>query len=150
MLRRRKLSKKQPVADINIVPYVDVMLVLLVIFMITAPLLTEGVNVQLPQAQAKILSKEEQQPIVISVDEMGLYYLNIAEKPQQPLNPQALLTRVMAELRIAQEQKQQRTVLVKGDALVNYGKVVGAMVLLQQAGVDQVGLMTQTPPGVAG
>jgi len=125
------------------VPYIDVMLVLLVIFMITAPLLSQGVKVDLPNAKAKAISVKEKAPVIVSVDKQGQYYLNISQQPNIPLLPQQLITKIAAELTVAKQDGQHLTVLVKGDKAVNYEKVVQAMVLLQQAGVEKVGLMTQ-------
>ena len=139
-------QKRKPIADINVVPYIDVMLVLLVIFMITTPLLSQGVKVDLPQAQAQTLSGSQQQPIIVTVNSKGQYFLNIANDPQQAIAPQALATRVAAELQIARQAHEKRLVLVKGDKEVDYGKVVQAMVLLQHAGAGTVGLMTNSPP----
>lgn len=138
-------TRKHRMAEINVVPYIDVMLVLLVIFVITAPLLSQGVNVRLPQADAKAIASKEHLPIIVSIDNKGLFYLNIMDNASAPLNEQELVNRVAAELAIAHQNNQNRMVLVKGDEDVPYGRVVGAMVLLQKAGVDQVGLMTQSP-----
>lgn len=149
----RKRERKRPIAEINVVPYIDVMLVLLLIFMITAPLLTEGVQVNLPQAQAKTLSKEQQEPIVLSVDAQGHYFLNISEHPEEPMESNDIANRVAAELLVAKQAGQKRPVMVKGDQAVDYGKVVQAMVLLQAAGAKSVGLITApggTPPVSAG
>jgi len=134
-------QRRKPMSEINVVPYIDVMLVLLVIFMITAPLLTQGVKVSLPQAKANAIS-ESNQPIIVSVDAKGQYFLNVANNPNDPITPQALATRVAAELQIAKQTHKNRLVLVKGDRNVDYGKVVQAMVLLQHAGAQSVGLMT--------
>jgi biopolymer transport protein TolR len=126
-------------AEINVVPYIDVMLVLLIIFMVTAPLLQQGVEVDLPTAGAKVLPAAPKPPMVVSVNQQGEYFLNIMEQPNTLLSASALALRVAAELRL----DPQRKVLVKGDQKVDYGKVVGAMVLLQQAGAPSVGLVTQ-------
>ena len=142
-MKNRFRNQKGPLAEINVVPYIDVMLVLLVIFMITAPLLMQGVNVNLPQAAAKALSPKESSPIIVSVDREGNYFLNIADRPEDPISSQNLVNRVAATLQIAKEQHQEREVYVKGDRAVDYGKVVQAMVLLQRAGASRVGLMTQ-------
>lgn len=138
----RPRIKKRPIAEINVVPYIDVMLVLLVIFMITAPLLTQGVNVNLPQAKAKALAAKDQTPLVVSVNSRGDYFLNLSSQPLQPLNPQQLMSQVSAYLLLAKERHQHRPVYVKGDRSVNYGRVVQAMVMLQKAGADDVGLIT--------
>lgn len=139
-------GKKRALADINVVPYIDVMLVLLIIFMITAPLLTQGVNVHMPEAKAKVIDAPEQKPMIISVDEQGNYYLNISSTPTVPMSPKQLAVRVAAELQVAQKQGKKEAVYVKGDEHVDYGKVVGAMVMLQQAGVADIGLVTEPPP----
>ncbi len=138
---------KRPMSEINVVPYIDVMLVLLVIFMVTTPLLSQGVDVKLPQAAAKPLTSNTQDPIIVSVNAKGNYFLNIADNPDVPIAPQQLATRVAAQLQLDRQQGKSQSVLVKGDQDVNYGKVVTAMVLLQRAGAEGVGLMTQTPPG---
>lgn len=140
-LLNKRGGRKRPMAEINVVPYIDVMLVLLVIFMITTPLLSQGVKVDLPRAAAQPLSAKNAEPIIVSVDAQGNYYLNIAKQAAQPLNASELIAQVTAALNIEKE----RQVLVKGDQHVDYGKVVQAMVLLQQAGAATVGLMTQTP-----
>jgi len=139
-------KRQQRMAEINVVPYIDVMLVLLVIFVITAPLLSQGVNVNLPQAEAKAIASKDNLPIIVSVDNKGLFYLSISDNPNTPLSEQVLVNRVAAELSIAQQKNQNRMVLVKGDQDVAYGRVVDAMVLLQKAGAEQVGLMTHSPP----
>jgi biopolymer transport protein TolR len=140
-----KTNRRRPIAEINVVPYIDVMLVLLVIFMITTPLLSQGVKVDLPKAQAQALSAKKSEPIIVSVDAQGNYYLNIASNPAQPIPAITLKKRVAAELAASAQSDQQRPVLVKGDKNVDYGKVVQAMVMLQQAGAESVGLMTETP-----
>ena len=142
-MRKLRRERKRPLADINVVPYIDVMLVLLVIFMATAPLLAQGVKVNLPQASAQSVSSKDQEPLVVSVDAQGNYYLNISANPNQPLDQQTLQNQVSAALQTAQQKGQERQVLVKGDQNVDYGKVMQAMVLLQQAGAPSVGLVTQ-------
>ena len=144
--QNRGNRKKGPIAEINVVPYIDVMLVLLVIFMITTPLLTQGVKVALPQAKANSLADTHQMPLVVSVDKAGKYYLNIASKPNKPMTARALVNLVAAHLQLAKEAQTTRQVMIRGDADVDYGKVVYAMALLQQAGVKYVGLITETPP----
>lgn len=131
-----RYKKRQLVSEINIVPYVDVMLVLLVIFMATAPMLTQGVQVDLPQASAEQLPQEQKPPLVVSVDAAGALYLDASK---EAMDPEALAIRVQALLKL----DPKRTVLVKGDQNVDYGKVMGAMVLLKRAGAPKVGLMTQ-------
>lgn len=131
--------------DINVVPYIDVMLVLLIIFMITAPLLTQGVKVELPKAGAEPLDPEMLKnsiPLVLSVDHEGRLYLNIGGNPQAPLDPEIVAARATAALR----RNPLLPVLVKADSRVEYGRVVQAMVILQQAGATKVGFITDPLP----
>lgn len=134
-------KKLRPMADINVVPYIDVMLVLLVIFMITAPLLTQGVSVELPQAEAEAMSGETDETLVVTVTAEGNYYLNVGEQTDQPIDHQLLVTKVAAVLR----HRPKTPVMVRGDTHVEYGKVVVAMALLQKAGAPSVGLITESP-----
>jgi biopolymer transport protein TolR len=123
-------------AEINVVPYIDVMLVLLVIFMITAPLLTQGVKVDLPQANARPVDNPDQETLVVTVDRKGKYFLDDRE-----IEADALVTKVAAILRL----RPQTPVLIRGDRNVAYNEVVKAMVLMQAAGAPSVGLVTQSP-----
>ena len=134
-------TRKKPMSEINVVPYIDVMLVLLVIFMITAPLLTQGVSVDLPQASAEALSKDAEEPLIVSVDAQGNYYINVGEDPDSPIDGDKMTTMVAAVLR----HKPGTPVMIKGDRNVQYEKVVNAMTLIQSAGVQSVGLITRTP-----
>jgi biopolymer transport protein TolR len=133
--------RKRRIAEINVVPYIDVMLVLLIIFMVTAPLLTEGVQVELPQTFAKTMAKDQEEPVVVSVDAKGLYYINIGDNIDKPLSVENLITRVAAIMR----HRPGQGIYIKGDKSVNYGAVVSIMAQLQQAGVAKVGLITETP-----
>ena len=128
-------------AEINVVPYIDVMLVLLVIFMITAPLLNQGVKINLPQAPAKPIENQSQDPLIVEVDAKGRFYLNYGDNQDKPLDSATLVNRVNAVLRY----RPGVAVLVRGDRAAAYGDVVVAMALLQKAGVDDVGLMTDPP-----
>jgi biopolymer transport protein TolR len=127
---------RRAIAEINIVPYVDVMLVLLVIFMVTAPLLTQGVQVDLPQAKADPLPQDQKPPLVITVDAKGVLFL---DQSKIPLDPKQLADMVQVALR----KDPQRAVLVRGDKNVDYGHVMNAMVMLKRAGAIKLGLMTQ-------
>jgi biopolymer transport protein TolR len=132
-------------SDINVVPFIDVMLVLLVIFMITTPLLTQGVKVDLPKTAANTINDKQKEPLIVTVDSSGNYYLNLADKPDQPVTARVLSH--LAEIQLTTPQgATQRPVLVRGDKNVNYGKVMEAMVLLQHAGAKSVGLVTQPAP----
>ncbi|MCW8922329.1 MAG: protein TolR [Gammaproteobacteria bacterium] len=133
--------KRRAVAEINVVPYIDVMLVLLIIFMITAPLLQQGVEIDLPQASANPLPPEQREPVVLTVSKTGEYFLNVGEKIDEPISEEVLVHRVAAVVKY----QPKTPVLVRGDKNVDYGSVTNAMVLLQTAGVEKVGLMTDQP-----
>lgn len=137
----RHRVRRRPMSEINVVPYIDVMLVLLVIFMITAPLLTQGVKVDLPQADAEPLDVETQEPLVVTVDAARNYYVNYGENQGLPVEPQVLAARVGALLR----HRPGLAVVVRGDENVPYGDVVILMTILQRAGAPSVGLMTEAP-----
>jgi biopolymer transport protein TolR len=134
--RRRRLM-----GDINVVPYIDVMLVLLIIFMITAPLLTQGISVDLPKAAAQPLDPDllrDNEPLILSIDMNGNFFLNIGDTPDEPVDDQAVLDRTAAIIR----RNAGTPVLVKADESVPYGRVVSGMVLLQQAGAAKIGFIT--------
>lgn len=130
--------KRRTIAEINVVPYIDVMLVLLVIFMVTAPMINQGVEVDLPTANAKPLAKDTNLPIIVSVNHQGQLFLNISPDPSSPIHAVKLQTEVAAAL----IRDKKRPVMVKADKRVSYNTVLDAMVLLQQAGVPSVGLET--------
>jgi biopolymer transport protein TolR len=127
------------VSDINVTPMVDVMLVLLIIFMITAPLLTQGVKVDLPRAATEPLEAQTIPPLVLSVDRAGRLYLNVGPQPQQPLDDATVAVRATATL----QRNPATQVLVKADSAVAYGRVVQALVILQRAGARSVGFITE-------
>jgi biopolymer transport protein TolR len=133
------MKKRKLMAEINVVPYIDVMLVLLIIFMVTAPLLTQGIKVELPKAGAEpIEDVSNQPPLVVSVDAAGNLYINVGDDEDEPVTGRDIVARVAAVLR----NRPNTPVLVKADRAVAYGNVVGAMVLLQQGGAENVGFVT--------
>ncbi len=133
------MRKRRAVSEINVVPYIDVMLVLLIIFMVTAPLLKQGVDVDLPTAPANPLDAESPEPIVVTVDKSGLMFLNIAIDPDSQISAEALVKQVKSAL----TREPKRPVMVRGDANGPYQNVVATLVLLQQADVGSVGLVTE-------
>jgi biopolymer transport protein TolR len=133
------LQKRKLMGEINVVPYIDVMLVLLVIFMVTAPLLTQGIEVELPKAGAEpIDSAADQLPLILSVDEAGNLYLSVGDDEDEPVDAKTIVANVRAILK----NSPDTPILVKADRGVEYGYVVGAMVLLQQGGAENVGFVT--------
>jgi len=135
----RRQNRRKPMAEINVVPYIDVTFVLLIIFMITAPLVQTGVEVDLPQAEAKTVDTQEIPPLIISVDKQGQYFIDVGDDTNEPVAAGELLIRVAAVLR----QQPETQVYIRGDKQVDYGKVVSVMSALKNAGVKAVGLMTQ-------
>lgn len=131
-------------SQINVVPYIDVMLVLLIIFMVTAPLLQQGVEIDLPEAPAETLPEvaEQREPLIVSVDREGRYYLNRGDEREQALSVEDL----SGQVREALTEEPDLPIYVRGDEQAGYGQVVRAMVLLQQAGAQGVGLITDSSP----
>ncbi|HEY7885829.1 MAG TPA: protein TolR [Cellvibrionaceae bacterium] len=133
--------KKKPMAEINVVPYIDVMLVLLVVFMVTAPMLMQGVKVDLPQAPSAPIDEQSDEPLIVSIDQAGNYFIELGGEPKQskPLDViTGMVEKVLAE-------NPQTAVLVWGDSAVDYGRVVSLMTRLQSAGATSVGLVTDPP-----
>ncbi len=132
-------KKRKPLAEINVVPYIDVMLVLLVVFMVTAPLLMQGVKVELPKTASQVMNTDDDEPIIVSIDQNGAYYINLGKEPKQskPLKDvTSMVTKILAD-------KPQTPVLVWGDTKVEYGLIVSLMSDLQTAGAPGVGLVTE-------
>ncbi len=136
----RTRKKRKPMSEINVVPYIDVMLVLLIIFMVTAPMLMQGVKVELPQANADPVENQDSEPVIVSVDAAGQLFLNLGQE-EQVLSLATIKDRVAAVMR----RSPQKPVMVWGDQAVPYGEVVTVMVALQEAGAPSVGLVTETP-----
>jgi biopolymer transport protein TolR len=142
MLKRtRSRQRRRPMAEINVVPYIDVMLVLLVIFMVTAPLITQGVKVALPQETAGGIPSPTTESLIITVDEFGDYYIDIGDEKNAPASEQILFDRI----RVVLEYTPGTPILVRADHRVDYGRVVRAMVVAQAAGAPEVGLVTVPP-----
>ncbi|MFT5133938.1 MAG: biopolymer transport protein TolR [Gammaproteobacteria bacterium] len=137
----RNRVRKRPISDINVVPYIDVMLVLLIIFMITAPLLSQGVKVDLPQIPSQAMPATDKEPVVVSVDATGNFFINYGDNQDKPVTADTLANRINALIKY----QPGIPVFVKGDTSVPYGRVVELMALLQSAGVDGVGLVTESP-----
>ncbi len=138
MIRRQK-KKHALNAEINVVPYIDVMLVLLIIFMVTAPLLTEGVKLDLPQASADPVDAKDTEPLIVSMDVDGRYYLNIGGDDLTAITADDVHTRVTKILR----SNPQKMILVRGDKNVTYQQIISLMTLIQSAGAPSVGLVTE-------
>lgn len=140
--RFRRGHRKPPIAEVNVLPYIDVMLVLLVIFMVTAPVLTQGVNVDLPEVTSEpVKTDQDLEPLVVSVDADGRYYLELGADSKEPLT----LTVAIEQVARLKRQNPDLPVLVRGDRRVPYGDIVVLMSELQNAGVTQVGLISRPP-----
>ena len=137
-LSHQSRRRRKRMAEINIVPYIDVMLVLLIIFMVTAPMLNLGADIQLPQSAAKAL-QDEKQPVLVSVQQDGTVYLTLGKSAREQVDNDTLVKDVSAFVK----QDPKVSVLLGGDKRVDYGRVNQVLGLLQQAGVVKVGLMSQ-------
>lgn len=135
------MRPRRAVAEINVVPYIDVMLVLLVIFMATAPLLMQGVEVDLPKASSTPVSDSDAEPLIVSIDAQAKLYLNLGASDDQALSIETVRQRVGTVLK----RNPEKAVMVWGDAAVPYGEVVSLMSELQAAGAPSVGLVTEAP-----
>ena len=141
MNKSKLMPRRKPVSEINVVPYLDVMLVLLVVFMITAPMLVQGVKVELPDADAKpIEMSQKDEMVIVSIDDKGTFYLNVGGDPKRPKSKEQV-TDIVSKI---VKEKPKTTVLIEGDSRVPYGIVVTIMALLQKAGVPNVGLITES------
>lgn len=137
----RRNNRRKPMSEINVVPYIDVMLVLLIIFMVTAPMLMQGVKVELPEAAALPVGEQSDEPLIVSVKADGSYYLNLGRDQETSQSLGVVQDKVSKIMR----RKPKTTVLVWGDKTVPYGEVVALMAALQAAGAPSVGLVTENP-----
>ena len=133
-------KRRKPMAEINVVPYIDVMLVLLVIFMISAPLLTQGVKIDLPQAETEMLNVKPTETAVVKVDVQGQYHLTFGTGKESPVTREGLVAQIKNKLM----EKPNLSILVAGDKEVRYIYIMDVLALLSQAGIPNVGLMTKS------
>lgn len=134
-------KKRRPVAEINVVPYIDVMLVLLIIFMATAPLITHGVKVDLPKmVESELVETNDEPPVIASIDAQGQYYLSVNANPDAPIDAIELVSLIQLQL----ENNPKTAFMIKGDGKVSYQEVLSLMNVLKEAGVPSVGLMTES------
>jgi biopolymer transport protein TolR len=136
-----RAGRRRPVAEINVIPYIDVCLVLLIIFMVTAPMMQSGVEVSLPQAEAKTIEPKDTPPAVVSIQADGTLYLDVNGEGEQRIADSALVERL---LQVVAENRETQ-VFIRGDSAVPYGRVVDIMAAIKRAGILSVGLMTRPP-----
>ncbi len=134
-------KRRHLLAEMNVVPYIDVMLVLLVIFMVTAPMLTQGIKVELPEISSDSINVDSAEPMIVSIKRNGDYWLKQGDKPDQQMK----LADLTQTLQAVQQKHPKMQVLLNGDKNVPYGDVVKLMASLQQANILRVGLLTETP-----
>ena len=141
-----RVKNRRLMGQMNVVPYIDVMLVLLVIFMITAPMLQQGITVELPEVDASPLPPdvlENNEPLILSVNAEGQYFLNLGVDPDAPVSDEEVLTTTAAIVR----RNSETPILIKGDQRVDWGSIARGMALLQEAGATGIGVMTDPPEG---
>ena len=137
----RRHNRRKPMSDINVVPYIDVMLVLLIVFMVTAPMLMQGVKVELPKASTVPVGQKNDEPLIVSVKADGSFFINLGKDKETSQSLNVVQDKVSKILR----RKPETTVLVWGDKSVPYGNVVELMAARQAAGAPSVGLVTENP-----
>ena len=138
----RRSKNRRLMGQMNVVPYIDVMLVLLIIFMITAPMLQQGINVDLPDVDSATLDAELMQQneiLILSIDAAGAFYLNLGADPEAPVDDQNVLTTTAAIVR----RNPETPVVIKGDEAVDFGRVAYGLALLQRAGATGIGILTE-------
>ena len=138
-------TKRKPMSEINVVPYIDVMLVLLVIFMATAPLLTQGVIVDLPEAASEPVPQDQQDPLVISINSDGAIFLNIGLDQKDQKRSRVTIFSLSEQAGKILRERSDLPVYVRADQKLQYGSVVEVMTVLQKAGAESVGLITEPP-----
>ena len=148
MIELPKRARPDTNADINIVPYIDVMLVLLVIFMMTTPIIEQGIEVDLPEAPATMVEYEDKQPTVITIDKDGNYYINSMMDPgiEDPGNTEVVSLNVVVNQVLARREIwPDMQVFVRGDVEADFGKVLGVIAELEYKGIEKLGFMTENP-----
>lgn len=141
-MRTHRHIRKKPMSEINVVPYIDVMLVLLIIFMVTAPLLQQGIEVELPKADAvPVVHDTNDEILVINVDKDGKLYSQVGERPKEPIS----LEELKAQMLVFQQRKPNQPIYFGGDANAKYGDVIGFFAILKEVGKDKLFLMTESP-----
>ncbi len=142
-------TRRKPMSEINVVPYIDVMLVLLVIFMATAPLLTQGVVVDLPEAPSEAIDSEQGDPLVVSMRRDGAIFMNLGMQDAEDEGTRVTVFSLQEQAGKILRARTDTPVYIKADQALDYGQVVGVMTVLQQAGAKSVGLITD-PPTIGG
>ena len=137
--RSGRAGRRKPMAEINVVPYIDVSLVLLIIFMITTPLLQTGVDVDLPQAESKAVEAGKSPPVIVTIKTDGALFVDVGDHQDQPVDKDGLREKTLTAIK----DQPARPVLIRGDSAAEYGKIIQVMAALKKAGVPRVGLMTQ-------
>jgi biopolymer transport protein TolR len=133
---RSRRGRKRVMAEINVVPYIDVTLVLLIIFMITAPLVTQSVQVELPKVASVVAEPSEEEPVNVTIDKQGQVYIDIGDNPETPVDEESMVTRLAAVMKY----KPTTQIYLSGDTAVNYGRVLEVFAALNSAGIQNVGL----------
>jgi len=146
-MQTNRNQRRKPMAEINVVPLIDVMLVLLIVFMVTTPLITQGVKVDLPQANSEVVEEDEEQSLVVSINAEGMYFISLGESTQE--NPEPVPLELLGEnVAKIMAANPEVPVFLEADAVINYGVVMSLLSTLESAGTKGVRLITQPPNGV--
>ena len=146
-MQTNRTQRRKPMAEINVVPLIDVMLVLLIVFMVTTPLITQGVKVDLPQANSEVVEEDEEQSLVVSINAEGMYFISLGESTQE--NPEPVPLEMLGEnVAKIMAANPEVPVFLEADAVINYGVVMSLLSTLESAGTKGVRLITQPPSRV--
>ncbi len=146
-MQSNRTQRRKPMAEINVVPLIDVMLVLLIVFMVTTPLITQGVKVDLPQANSEVVEEDEEQSLVVSINAEGMYFISLGESTQE--NPEPVPLELLGEnVAKIMAANPEVPVFLEADAVINYGVVMSLLSTLESAGTKGVRLITQPPSRV--
>ncbi len=146
-MQTNRTQRRKPMAEINVVPLIDVMLVLLIVFMVTTPLITQGVKVDLPQANSEVVEEDEEQSLVVSINAEGMYFISLGESTQE--NPEPVPLELLGEnVAKIMAANPEVPVYLEADAIINYGVVMSLISTLESAGTKGVRLITQPPSRV--
>lgn len=146
MKPRTPHPRRRPIAEMNLIPYIDVMLVLLVIFMVATPLIMQGIQVTLPEAASPTLQPKDNKPLIVSVNATGQYYINLSPHPREPIAANQLASVLRPLIAKRQQAHEEETIYIQGDKTLPYGQVMALITHIEQAGGHHIALMTENAP----
>lgn len=146
MKPRQPHPRRRPIAEMNLIPYIDVMLVLLVIFMVATPLIMQGIQVTLPEAASPTLQPKDNKPLIVSINANGQYYINLSPHPRDPIAANRLAAILRPLIAKRQQAQAEETIYIQGDKALPYGQVMALITHIEHAGGHHIALMTENEP----